>query len=171
MLEGVETPEDEAERLLDRAWTRLPDRSRAIPVDPIVIAKVLSINVFQGKLPPNVSAKISKEVGADPRIILNQADSPNRKRFSCAHEIGHYIQRGNTDAGFEWTDERGPLATEGIDADEIFANQFAASLLMPRDEVRSLHLNGGRVADLAVTFQVSVDAMQFRLNNLGLSAT
>ena len=167
---SVETAEVEAERLLDRMW-RSKTGELLLPVDPIVIAKRLGLHVFEGRLNSDVSALIQKEVGEDARIILNERDSVVRRRFSCAHELGHYIQKDTEDGAFAWTDYRGPLSEQGLDSQEIFANQFAAALLMPASEVRSRYDQGGRVADLAATFNVSIDAMQFRLANLQLKPT
>lgn len=164
----MEAAEVEAERLLDKAWPRTKDGTMLLPVDPIVIAKKLSILVFEAKLSPDISGEIHKEPGEDPRIVLNRADSQNRKRFTCAHELGHYIEHGPQDDKFEWRDRRGPLAASGLDESEVFANRFAAALLMPRAEVEQMHSDGARVADLAITFGVSLDAMRYRLINLGL---
>lgn len=140
-----------------------------LPVDPIVIARRLGIRVFEGKLNADVSALIKKEVGEDARVVVNQADSAVRKRFSCAHELGHYIHHRNAgDKEFAWTDYRGPLSSSGLDSEEVYANKFAAALLMPAAEVRRRYESGGRAADLAATFRVSLEAMQYRLANLDL---
>lgn len=39
---------------------------------------------------------------------------------------------------YEYIDLRGDHSSTGQNADEVFANQFAANLLMPADEVRRL---------------------------------
>jgi Zn-dependent peptidase ImmA (M78 family) len=167
----MDTGEKEAERLLNSLRDEGLDTS--LPIDPIHIAKRLGIVVLETELKSDVSAEIRKDVGADPRIILNASDSRTRKRFSCAHELGHYIQHiqsdGDPDEKFSWVDKRGPLASEGIDSREIFANQFAAALLMPKDDVDSRVKTGALVADLATVFGVSLEAMKYRLINLGHS--
>jgi Zn-dependent peptidase ImmA (M78 family) len=61
------------------------------------------------------------------------------------------------------------LASAGTDEREIFANQFAANLLMPESEVRSRWQRTASPVTLAAAFRVSQDAMSFRLRNLGLS--
>jgi Zn-dependent peptidase ImmA (M78 family) len=50
--------------------------------------------------------------------------------------------------------------------DEIFANKFAAALLMPKEEVERLEHDGLSPALLALKFGVSEEAMNFRLDNL-----
>ncbi len=103
-------------------------------------------------------------------IALHSEDHPNRKRFSCAHEIGHFVARaesGNAEE-YEFIDYRGSLAAQGTDPEEVFANQFAANLLMPKATVQKLHKEGKSHIELALFFGVSAEAMQYRLNKLGL---
>ncbi len=74
---------------------------------------------------------------------------------------------------------RDKSAGQGTDRVEIDANTFAATLLMPEDMVRTQLRRRWEqdlsrpvdlvVADLAAEFDVSVQAMQFRLVNLGLA--
>ena len=70
------------------------------------------------------------------RIFVNHKDSLERKRFTCAHEIGHFIDHGfdkTNDISFEHTDYRGLSAQTGMEYREVFANRFAANLLMPKN--------------------------------------
>lgn len=160
-------PQAEAERVLSTCWP-----ARVIPVDPVAIARQLGVDVRQATLPDNVSAAIVKKPGADAVILLAQSDSNKRKRFSCAHELGHYVRRAGEDS-IEFVDLRGPVASEGLDAEEIFANRFAACLLMPEKEVRDFcdayrKQTGNPVPPwfAAEHFGVSGEAMGFRLANL-----
>jgi Zn-dependent peptidase ImmA (M78 family) len=113
---------------------------------------------------------LAKRAGQDPEIYVNAGDSDNRQRFSCAHEIGHYLKRvtGRKDDTWGYIDRRGPSASGGTNADEIYANQFAAELLMPEERVRDLHQTLSPAA-MAVEFDVSLGAMKFRLENLRLT--
>ena len=99
---------------------------------------------------------------------MNANDSPNRQRFTCAHELGHFVRRAANPDSYEWVDLRGPLAAAGQDPEEIYANSFAAALLMPEAEVRRLWKEGERELELAQYFDVSREAMQYRLMNLRL---
>lgn len=104
----------------------------------------------------------------DPEIHLNEKDSRNRQRFTCAHEIGHYVKRsaaGNDGKLWKYVDRRDDLASQGSDLEEIFANQFAANLLMPKDLVQRMKEERS-VATLGFEFGVSSDAINFRLDNL-----
>jgi Zn-dependent peptidase ImmA (M78 family) len=113
---------------------------------------------------------LAKTPNRDPEVFINSLDSANRQRFSCAHEIGHYSKRatGRDDDEWGYIDRRGPAASRGTEPDEIFANQFAAALLMPEACVRELSDDLDPAA-LAVRFGVSLEAMRFRLDNLGIS--
>ena len=155
-----------ASELLQSTWG-----DRGFPVDPVWIAGQLGLDVKEAVLPPNVSGALIKDQDQDPVIVLSKSDSKSRKRFTCAHELGHYADRLNKDeAQYEYIDLRGDQSGTGMDPDEIFANQFAAALLMPEDEVRRLARANMPAFLMAQHFGVSDDAIRFRLKNLRLKA-
>lgn len=160
--------ETAASDLLKETWNTESGRC-PLPVDPFVIADRLGLRVTVTWLEDDVSGMLAKRPYQDPEIYVNAADSENRRRFSCAHEIGHYNKRstGRDDDSWGYIDRRGPIAAKGSSPDEVYANNFAAALLMPEDLVRQYT---GRIsaAAMAVKFGVSVEAMKFRLENLGL---
>jgi Zn-dependent peptidase ImmA (M78 family) len=160
--------EREANDLLKTAWLR-DENGFVVPVDPFRIARQLGIQVFAASLEPDVSGMLVKKPGHDAEVYVNDKDSENRQRFSCAHEIGHYILRASSrsDDSFGYIDRRGEMASSGTNPAEIFANQFAAELLMPQENVRRCAATMSDAA-LAVLFQVSVGAMRYRLENLGI---
>lgn len=157
-------PKKSAAMLFASVW-----EGRPFPVDPIWIAHQLGVDVIEATLPSDVSGAIIKDAGKDPVIALCSSDSDNRKRFTCAHEIGHYIYRMEKgEDHYQFIDLRSPDSRNGMEPEEIFANQFAASLLMPEDEVRKLCRE--KVPQFMMTrhFGVSDDAIYFRLKNLSL---
>jgi Zn-dependent peptidase ImmA (M78 family) len=161
--------ETDAQELLAETWAR--DGHVTVPVDPFKIAERLGIQTFSAWLDAGVSGMLLKRTGEDPRIYVHTEDSPSRQRFTCAHELGHYVRRAAAgDTEWEYVEHRDLLASEGSDPEEIYANQFAAGLLMPQDRVRELYARTERrpVAVMAHSFGVSADAMNFRLANLGL---
>jgi len=164
--------ERDAQQLLQKAWWKEPWSEVRLPVDPFAIARELGVKVFVDRsLPADVSGMLRKQAGySDPEILLNASDSRNRQRFTCAHELGHYTQRvkSGKDGVWEYVDKRDPLSSQGMDPDEVYANQFAAELLMPQDVVVK-RAAGSNTAALAIDFGVSGDAMGFRLDNLHLS--
>jgi len=101
-------------------------------------------------------------------------------RFTIAHEIGH-AELHDSDTyldGLATLRFRDGKSATGTDAEEREANRYAASLLMPAAWVRDrfLHMVTGRraidedkaITRLAAEFDVSPQAMRFRLVNLNL---
>jgi Zn-dependent peptidase ImmA (M78 family) len=159
--------ENEAAQLLDRSWWASPNRDAPLPVDPVRLAAGLGIHVRKASLPSDESGRI-EFIAGDPVVTINAADHPNRQRFTCAHEIGHYLRRAET-GDLRWIDYRATLAGLGVDNEEIFANQFAAALLMPKDLVRRWHSEGRTPQRMARDLGTSVHALELRLRNLRLT--
>jgi Zn-dependent peptidase ImmA (M78 family) len=151
-----------AARTLAETWG---DR---VPVDPARIARGYGIAVREVYLDSDVSGALVKETGRDPAILLNAEDSANRQRFTCAHELGHFVRRSDQPDAYQYVDLRGNLAGKGSDSEEIFANEFAAALLMPEAAVRQMHKQHRTDLDMARRFGVSREAAHYRLVNLGL---
>lgn len=142
-----------------------------LPIDPVRVATALGIDVYVAPMQRGVSGTLRKMFGSDPEIYLNADDSRNRQRFTCAHELGHYVRRtAQGDLDYDFVDRRDELAAAGKDPEEIYANQFAAALLMPEDNVRQEHGRGLSPVRLALRFGVSEDALTYRLQNLGLAS-
>jgi Zn-dependent peptidase ImmA (M78 family) len=159
--------EKDAQRLLEETWGA-PDKIR-IPVDPVRIAHALGVKVRVATVEDHLSGALVKKAGRDAVILLNASDSQNRQRFTCAHELGHYYDRVNQGTiEFEFVDRRDQLASKGVDRDEIYANQFAAELLMPEESLRKQFGQARGIPDIAYRFGVSPEAMAYRLKTLGL---
>jgi hypothetical protein len=121
-----------------------------------------------------------KEIWVDAAEALR---SPGRRRFTIAHELGHWVLHCGTGAATSGagvfcrnTEVReeagagapgsGPLIVDdaGYPPEEVDANQFAAALLMPRDVVVAEHARlGGREDLLCRALGVSLVALQRRL--------
>jgi Zn-dependent peptidase ImmA (M78 family) len=156
------TAKADAESILRSAWVR-----HHYPVDPVRIARSLGVNVVDANLAGDVAGAIVKEPGKDAVILVNQTDHPNRKRFTVAHELGHFVQK--SEDAFEYVDRRDTLSTMGVSPDEMYANAFAANLLMPEEEVKRLHNEKTSDLEMALRFGVSREAMSIRLSSLGLT--
>jgi Zn-dependent peptidase ImmA (M78 family) len=162
-----ENPEADATEVLGTYWAKTG--TVPVPVDPIAIARKLDIKVFTADLAQDVSGMLVMQAGRDTEIYLNRTDSYNRQRFTCAHELGHWAKHVAEGVDNDRiVDLRDSLATTGKDPVERYANQFAAALLMPRDEVMRLVERGYGPVALADALRVSVDAASFRITNLGL---
>ena len=133
------------------------------------IAKTHNIEIFEANL-FDISGALRKE-NDGWKIYVNREDSPQRKRFTIAHELGHYFL--HTDEEQEFVD--GHVFTRA-DAErygqrELEANEFAGNLIMPESKVRELaagEITRDTILSLAKTFEVSQFAMATRLKNLGL---
>jgi hypothetical protein len=157
----------DAERVLRALWTRGDDEV-PLPVDPVVIAWRLGIHtVVTDEIADDLAGSLVKEPDEDPVIVLSERDRPNRQRFVCAHELGHFTGRRGDVGAYRYDDRRGSLFASG-DPEEAYANEFAATLLMPADEVRTLVRRLPTEVELAWRFDVSREAMRLRLAQLGL---
>lgn len=153
----------DAQRLLDEVW------GDQVPVDPWEIASKLGIRAESSpRLPPDVSGLIMRSESGDARILVDSRDSPRRQRFTCAHEIGHLIQNVDKER-IDFVDRR---TAPGVDKnpEEIYADEFAANLLMPENAVRASiggsALGAMDILTLARKFDVSELAMSYRLRRL-----
>ena len=129
------------------------------------------IEVRQGDL-GEVSGLIAR-TGDKVIIGLNKSQVRVRRRFTLAHEYGHYILhegiRTHTDTEFR-VNYRDRSSSEATFVEEIEANYFAACILMPRgllDEKNAAAAldSDKQVEALAKAFDVSRHAMSLRLVN------
>lgn len=152
-----------AKTVLNKFWDNV------IPVDPIAIAKCFGINVTYDNLPGDASGALVKTKDMDyPMILVDQFEPDVRKRFTIAHEIGHYIY--NTFIlklkNYEKIDYRDNRSRDGTDKEEVFANKFAASLLMPESYFNKLDLSSLEIIEYSSDLKVSIEALNYRLKAL-----
>ena len=111
-------------------------------------------------------------------IVVNVRHHPKRQRFTIAHELGHFMLHRSKPAVFvdnhlvHFRSE-----SETTDRREVEANAFAANLLMPAKMVEKDFLSGGgdlldedTLRNVAERFEVSVQALAIRVNQLGLAS-
>ena len=101
------------------------------------------------------------------RIVVNAADPEARKRFTLAHELGHWICQCQDGPEVEvYCRAEDVTLDPTARAVEREANIFAAELLMPEDDVRAAWT--GDPDACAAHFGVSGEAMRWRLYSFGL---
>lgn len=102
-------------------------------------------------------------------IYYNLLDSPNRQRFTKAHEIGHHLLGHVTNEQAFFRDHPKEFNANVSSYLERDANNFAAQLLMPSEAIKTMLFknNVKDIEQLASEFQVSEAAMYYRLKNLG----
>jgi Zn-dependent peptidase ImmA (M78 family) len=167
-----------AERVVGEILDACSVSAPPVPVEEI--ARKLGARVAFEHFAPDVSGVLVRDARAIV-IGVNAAHPKTRQRFTIAHEIGHLrLHQGRpmfVDRAVR-VDRRDGTASRGIDAEEIAANRFAAELLMPEEmvleAVGQVAVPGDRggsaaiIARLAEKFDVSEQAMEYRLANLGL---
>lgn len=98
-------------------------------------------------------------------VVINGADSLERRRYSLAHELKHILDHPLR----HWLYRPGG-SIDAREQAEIAAEFFAACLLMPRTWIRQLWADGVRsVEGLSDYFEVSERAIRERLRQLGLT--
>lgn len=147
--------------VLDRLW------DGNLPIRPEQIAYDMRVALVGRGGPGDMDYPYSgffTYQGNQPVVEYNVNEPLVRRRFTVAHELGHYVL-GHQDVprdSFDVSRSGNPI--------EVHANQFAAELLMPAHVVRTMALSGRTSIDeLAQTFGVSRVAMEYRLANLSLS--
>ena len=133
------------------------------------IAKQLGIEILPYSFSEDISGLFFKK-GDKLYLGVNSSHSEKRKRFTIAHEIGHFILHSDEPLHYDVKElESLHFRSENIsDLNEIESNSFAAELLMPEELVRELIEKGvTSVKKLSEKFNVSEEAMRYRLINLG----
>jgi IrrE N-terminal-like domain len=110
-------------------------------------------------------------------IGVNAAEGarwPRRRRFTIAHEVGHWVLHRDDIADLVVTRTIGYVPSDAAKAKtpeeirEREANRFAAELLMPEDRVHAaVDRDGADVLVQAERFQVSALSMAWRLFTYG----
>ena len=135
-----------------------------------------------GQLAADVEDKFNADVAIEPLergldglaisrqgyslIMVSSSIAAHRQRYTIAHELGHLT------AG-----DQGDIVDENINYSktpaETRANAFAAAFLMPAGALRTAVGDQSApteelIADLLARYRVSLDALAFRLHNLGI---
>lgn len=145
-------------------------------VDLPALFDALGVTYREDALPNGISGSIELVDGRYV-ITVERRDGPQRRRFTAAHELAHYLlhrdmlsngsklHRDSLFGADAARNEVVPFRPEH----EVQANKFAADLLMPAAKIRNSFASGQRsLAELARRFQVSSQAMAIRLRSLGL---
>ncbi|MHA4895776.1 ImmA/IrrE family metallo-endopeptidase [Pedobacter sp. PWIIR3] len=159
--------EEKAERLL------LDLQMFTLPIEPEQCAKRLNVNVHSSQLDDDISGIFVAEDDVY-YIIYNEFENIQRRRFTIAHELGHFLLHKNSKLFVDRKQNalyRNSNSSTGESIKEREANAFAAALLMPKsyieDELAKLSIDDDIIEKLANNFNVSKMAMSFRLSNLG----
>lgn len=152
-------------------------------LDIYELAKRNGINVlnyiFEDDKFSGVIERKSKDSKEDWTIYLNNSDSVRRKRFTAAHELGHFFShkydgKSKSVSGSIFADSAIwtlPNKDETTDPEHLEADSeataIALDILMPEGDVTALVKAGKTVEEMADYFFVSEGAMTVRLSKLG----
>lgn len=130
--------------------------------------RTLGVDVGFSPLPPGLDG-LSVTRGSFSLALVSSGIAATRQRFTLAHELGH-LAAGDSQ---ELTIDENVFGVHRQRPDEQRANGFAAAFLMPADALRAAvppgFLSEAVVADLLATYGVSLDALAFRLHNVGIT--
>lgn len=144
------------------------------PVDVKAIISEIGLTYVEREMPLGESGYIEYD-GWTCTIAVNTNEGPQRRRFTAAHELGHFLlhrdllkKHRHLDRLFDEAANRNPERPLKH-RHEMQANQFAARLLMPKLTIENAIAEGvDTIRDLALKFDVSRLAMKNRLNALDL---
>lgn len=148
-------------------------------VTPIVkIINDAGFKIYLQELPQNIggyivlSDEIKDKFGTDKIIVLNNSNTAKRRRFTLAHEFGHFLIDPNARNVIEYynafeDDNNG-------DDNERIINRFAAELLMPKEAFIQKKAEIGKddndfyeiVRKLSEHFQVPTEAIKRRFDEV-----
>jgi predicted transcriptional regulator len=106
------------------------------------------------------------------KIIVPSHTSPERDRFTVAHEFGHFVLH------YLWQRQKNPeypmkvyALRKGSERIEWEANWFAGAFLMPAAPFKDAYeMHDGNLWPVAEAFRVSTKAAEVRAEDLGLKA-
>ena len=173
----------------DRAIHRMANKllrevgQHSPPVNVELIAEHLGAAVRREESDGEISGALYR-LDDGPIIGVNGSHVRERQRFTIAHEIGHLVLHEDPvfvdrvylapSSARRPTYLRDARSSQAIDSREIEANKFAAAILMPstmiRDSLANMQIpvDAEGVRELADCFEVSEQAMGFRLVNIGV---
>lgn len=158
----------------DAAWRILIDcGAHELPIDLNEICAHLGISVFSYRTGRSIIERHKLDrltrrtdgfllyLYEKPMVFFDEHCSPQRIRFTIAHEIGHLLL-GHVHAGQVTAVNREP--DPGDDPHETAANQFAARLLAPACVLWGLNVHTPE--DIARICNISQTAAEFRADRM-----
>lgn len=160
-------PEEIVERIAE-AWLAEAGIER-LPVDVFGLASRHGIMVRRVHV-EGFSGRIYVDNDKRVRMDINASDTPERQRFTCAHELLHTAFPGFTREQRYRVDEQlgDALFARNRQEEEYLCDRGAAALLLPRRLLWSYQLRQGlrAVEKLAVAAKVSLEVAANRLVSL-----
>jgi Zn-dependent peptidase ImmA (M78 family) len=141
-----------------------------VPVDSAALANELGVQTLVITMKEGTLGGLLMKPGEDPKIVVNRRDGYLRQRLTCALELAYYLRRSTETNKYARVDRRDTVSGPNESVDDIYAQEFATCLLMPRREIEILSELEMDDLQMALYLKVPREAMQIRLKNLGLPA-
>ncbi|MDQ1284218.1 MAG: hypothetical protein QG620_566 [Patescibacteria group bacterium] len=160
-----------------RMLSELKEITLPIPIEDIAQKNGIQIKYEEFESEDISGALKGKSKEGNPVIIVNKKHSSERQRFTIAHELGHYILHSKNalfiDRG-AFIFHRDDSSSQGVNKQEIEANQFAAEILMPVNSLKKDYFENSKLINgddpsrliekLAEKYQVSQQSMAIRIS-------
>lgn len=169
---GLEKIRKDAQKLLARFRVGSPP----VPIEEI--ARALDVSIRREPADEDLSGFLYRDPKRSIAVIgLNSKHPRTRQRFTIGHELGHFLLHPgdgvHVDRRFRVRLSDDDSSTES-DSEEREANIFAAEILMPErllaEDLATIELDledPEELKRLAARYDVSTQAITFRLANLG----
>lgn len=133
------------------------------PIDLALLASHHQVEVFEENLEGRADGMLSLLANGQPVIAVEQKMLPVRRRFTIAHEFGHYFLHPLGEPYICFMNDLRSRKDSPLEAE---ANAFAVELLMPEDLFKDaclrLPLGFTSICELASSFVVSVTSCAWR---------
>lgn len=157
--------EIEARKYLDK----FDVRQAPVPIEDI--AEKMGIKISYAPSDEYSGMLIRKEQ-SQALMGINSNEAKTRMRFTIAHEIAHYIFDTKSAVTIDY---RNSFQMLDKPDEEKRADLFAANILMPKkwvsldfEKIPKGSFSQEHLIDLAKKYRVSLEAMKYRLVNMGL---
>lgn len=139
----------------------------------IEIVKMMGFKIFLAEFHDmsisgtlGISDELKDKYGSNKVIIINNQDTDKEILFTLAHEIARYIYDYKVnDLGYSNTFRRDKAWSD----EEIRANRFAVSFLLPQERFRKVYEKNSNVQYLSDKFNVPKTAVKKRIKELNLN--
>lgn len=150
---------------IEKKLQTIRDHQTEPPVAVIPLADALGLNVYYVDWENDMSGRIEKneDMGGESGFVIfvNKNHHSNRRRFTIAHEIAHFVLHQDEIGDGVYDDA---LYRSGLPMRvEFEASKLAADILMPWHLLSPAMQSGYTVESLANLFHVSKSAMSIRL--------
>lgn len=133
-------------------------------VERFIREKYPTIIIKYEPLASDISGRLRMENGVWV-MTVNSQHPEVRQRYTLGHELGHYLNHRDSMKSFE---DSTFFRSSQKSSMEYMADLFAARLLMPESDINELLKTGIKtVKEMADRFGVSLEAMKYRLEQLG----